>query len=215
MLLGVIINWKRPENVHRILPRMKTLCEHTVVMHNAPCLAPPFDAGDVWTVGENLGCPVRWLPALMLHRFRYVAFFDDDCMPKSVPIWLADEHSVVGQCGRKLKDGKYVYGDVKAPGYCDIVVRNCVFRRELVLEALKLRDALAPKVGKLVDVHDDIMLNCAAQMATNRKSIATPHVIESDMPTGVESLHRRPGHKDERQRMIDACKELGWKSLCG
>jgi hypothetical protein len=182
----------------------------TVVVDNSGG-AETFEADDVWRIGQNLGCPVRWLPALMLHRFSHVAFFDDDCIPKTPPVGLSDTQAVVGYDGRKLRGGKYVYGRVSGP--VDVVVRNCVFRRKLIVHALQLRDALAPKVGDLVDVHDDIMLNCAAQTVTRQQSYVVGSSLQ-DLPTGAESLHRKPGHLAARQRMIDACKELGWQSLC-
>ena len=77
-----LLNWRRPENLRRIIERLaaQTVRPRLFLWNNAP---EPFRHPDVeWTVesARNIGCAPRWWMAA-LAATEFVAAMDDDLMP--------------------------------------------------------------------------------------------------------------------------------------
>lgn len=123
-VLVVLTNYKRPQNMNRIIQAWKSqsVPTYVVVVDNSPhasqigAFGEPYPiavlekADDVWRIGNNLGPVCRFAPALMLaHDYEYCMFADDDFIPGSRAIEtcmeVAQKHptfATIGHHGRNF-----------------------------------------------------------------------------------------------------------------
>lgn len=184
LVLAVVSNYRRPENVEPICRRLLEDggCD-VIVADNAPssdlefCAArTDFPILDVWRWRINSGPPARWWPALAwTHKYRYVALVDDDHMPSRGLVAalvaqaesLGDRFAVIGRVGRNFRHrrGRWQYRrrNVKW-GQVDMAGAGYFVVSERLLAAVRLRDELA-RAGAHPDMlwHDDMLLNCSIQ----------------------------------------------------
>jgi hypothetical protein len=246
----VLLNYARPQNMPALIKAWKEQSNpprRVVVVDNSPknttSWRTPFDIqpDDVWKVGQNHGCPIRWAPALFYLDVRYVLFPDDDFIPGNKALehlldtaaLLKGEFAVLGESGRTMSleappGRRYKYGDstrsMVAPVPCHTTVRCYLTRCQDLVDALVFRTRLLNLVCKpddlfLLGIHDDLIANVGIQHLTRWHSYMVPisddpekKVIKVEIPTGQESLHRRnPNHLRDRNRMVDLCLEAGWE----
>ena len=195
---------------------------------------------DVWRWMENSGCPCWLAPAIMLgHKYKYIVRADDDLLPgkRAVEHLLKtayvcdDDFSTIGQVGRRFTEDKYNRSNVKQWPFCDskmtrvdLTCRALMVKSRDVIHAFDFRQQLLdtgePDAAKLVDVHDDFLICMGVQLATEHPSYITSYtdddetqLVKTDIPNGPESCYKRPGHYEERQRMVELSRMVGWRSL--
>jgi hypothetical protein len=143
---------------------------------------------------------------------------------------LRGQFATIGQVGRIYKDGTtYIVRDApRAPSACrpvDLTCRAHFLHREDVQLALYLRDRLLqkghrPKPGSEDDWtrHDDILLCHGIQANVGYPSYILPAladpeelIIKENLPD-PNAMHRRAGHLESRQHLIDISKYANWRS---
>lgn len=186
---------------------------------------------DVWRWTENSGPPCRWAPALIDgHNFDYVVFADDDLIPVPDAVSkmlnrarvMDNAFSTIGTEGRDFRqsymDKKYYtykYGNAPGP-VVDLTVRMHFVRASLLYLALAYRTHLCERFGdearKLCSVHDDFLLCHGIRYKTRFPSMIIPGLIAKNLDDKEGAVHRRPGHIEERQKMVDYwCQMRGAK----
>ena len=188
-VLAVVTNYKRPENVGKIVAalRNQTVPPTVVVVDNAPAGLKSFciNADDVWRFTENHGPPCRWAPALMDLDHKYTLFLDDDLLPgpRAVEACLqaADElndmFATLGVIGRRFtRDTKLGYGYrrhnvsrcIGRMRCVDVTCRAHFIVTDRLVKTLDLRNALFDQVEYCdidsLRIHDDILLCQSLQL---------------------------------------------------
>lgn len=194
-------------------------------------------------MGINHGCPCHFAPALQCaHEFEYVLFADDDFLPGPEALsYMTDlalhlkSFATIGQSGRNFllhKPEGLRYRGNSVPriepggfGPCHLTCRSHLVRSDLLYHLLPFRQKFVRYGGegkRLVNIHDDFLLCMGVQNGTGFQSfVANPQEPqcklfgkELDTSDDKTSLWKRPGHFQERNRMVDMSLALGWKPLC-
>lgn len=191
---------------------------------------------DYWRFTENAGPPCRFAPALMDHSHEFAFFIDDDLVPGSRCIenllmnyeWVDGKCATIGEIGRNhTLSGEYVKRNLKrydSPRRVDMTARGHFVRIEHMRHVLNAKWELIDKFGeyakRLVSVHDDLLLCCGIQMATNWPTYLTAKNDDSksrirlhDLPDGGGGVSSKPSFVDDRNRLIQMFQSIGWESL--
>jgi len=217
MITGVMLNWRRPGNVARILAgwRAGRLVTEAIVWNNNPAAPlPRHDWASVIQSPRNMGLYPRFAVAL-LARHDCVLIQDDDLeLPDETlealhEAWQRDPEVIHGIFGREPKpDGSYarpLRGDKEAP---IVLTRALIVRREYMADFFHL--AYRPEI---IEVQrrsrppgngEDILLSYAVRLATGRLNrLHGLPVRELPAPHAIESL---PGHWPHRTRLLRTCE---------
>jgi hypothetical protein len=207
-----LLNWKRPENLRRIIDRLaeQTLRPQVFLWNNA---AEPFDHPAVtWRVesSRNVACPPRWWMASFAET-PLVASLDDDLLPAdrrvvedAVRLAEREPHDrAIGPAGAVLVRGRpyaahrHVFcppDDVRV----DVVKGRCLIVRTAALRRLLRLGDLAGPLGR----EDDVAV-CGALAAGRPRHHLVPgafHRRFENLPEAGEALSLLPGHAQRRQR---------------
>jgi hypothetical protein len=228
----VLINWKRPENVGRIVaalaaqsvPCTITLCD----CHPSEEFALPaetlarVDRRYRWA--HNLGAYSRYVPCAGYdHEFTYLP--DDDMLPGARCLEHFLDHAparpfgVLGQLGRRLKaDGVYRTANVertRALEEVDLVVRAYFVRTRHLAHLPAMRWDLG--LQGATDAEDDILLAAAMQLRAGLGSFVTPKSADPETSVQLEKLpspHALAGREDHLRRRTDLLRRvahMGWQ----
>jgi hypothetical protein len=210
MITVCLLNWRRPDNLQRILDRLAQQTVRPVIFlwNNSP---PPFRHRAVdWQVdsGRNVLCPPRWWMASQAET-ELIMSLDDDLMPADDRL-LEDVVAVarrqpadraIGPYGVNLRPGRdyFPHHDVRCPSrdvLCDIVLgRWLVVRTATLRSKVRLGD-LCGDVG-----HEDDISLCGALAAGRRRYHLAASVFAGrldQLPEGEEALFQRPDHQQRR-----------------
>lgn len=234
---AVVINWKRPRNVDRIVSALRDQsvpCTITVCdCHPDPAFALyPETIASIdrrYTWAHNTGAFSRFVPSGAFdHRFTF--FIDDDMLPGQQCIehfLLAAEISppfgALGQLGRVLTDDD-VYRPVNVPrttktfSEVDVLIRSYFVKTELLHHIFALRWRMHYFDD---DPHpeDDLLLCTAIQINAKRSCYLTPSCENPEMLVNkVElsneyALFRRPDHLLRRTNFLRRAMGFGWLPL--
>lgn len=228
----VIINWKRPDNVDRVVRALRsqsTPCTITVCdTHPDERFALPpavLDNADrVYRWGHNTGPYSRFVP-LAAYDHEYTFFLDDDMVPGSrcVEHFVAAAESLpgfgsIGQLGRVIPpDGVYRPRGVPRlphPREVDVLVRGFFVRTRNLHHIAHLR-WLMNYVDEQVP-EDDMLLCVAMRLCAGLRNYLTPAdpdpetlMNRTELPD-PHALHRRPDHIRRRVTFMRTARELGW-----
>lgn len=225
----VVINYRRPANVARILRALREQSELVRVtlvdasIEGRPLTEPDSLLADrVFKLSKNYGGFNRYLAA---DRFdcSYTFFIDDDILPgrsavKSFLQW-AEGHrdfGVLGQNGRVLRNNTYTFKPVRAQMHLrevDFVVMGYFVRRQ-VLDALF---AWKEYLG-LAELREDDFLLCSAAHWVGLKVGVTPcATVEEKMDFEVLpepfALGKQKDHLTQRRSFIHMLQRHQWKSM--
>ena len=210
-----LLNFKRPDNLRRILDRLaeQTICEQmSIFLWNnatAPFRHPAVD----WQVdsSRNAVCPPRWWMAVHAET-EFVATLDDDLIPADERVF-ADALDVaqgprptcaIGPFGVILQPGRpyFPHVDVRCPPQdtpVDLILGRCLIARTAALRtALRLGDLVG---GEDDGVGDDIAV-CGALAAGRRGRHLVPGRLAArfeELPAAGEALERHPEHPRRRE----------------
>ncbi len=234
---AVVINWKRPRNVDRIVSALRDQsipCTITVCdCHPDPVFALHPDTIAAidrrYTWAHNTGAFSRFVPSGGFdHRFTF--FIDDDMLPGQQCIehfLLAAEISppfgALGQLGRVLPNDD-VYRSLNIPrsttafSEVDILIRSYFVRTELLHHIFALRWRMNYFDD---DPHpeDDMLLCTALQIYAGLPCYLTPDNQDPEtLVNKVElsneyALFRRPDHMSRRTQFLRLAMEFGWLPL--
>lgn len=174
--------------------------------------------------------------------YPYIIFADDDLLPGDSAIEvllnnayaLDNKFSTIGQIGRTFlldqPQGKRYSGrnmaarKVFSPVETHLTCRAHMIRTEYLPHVLSFRNRLSlhsREGNRLAQIHDDFLLCMGIQIATKYPSYLTPidrnieissALIRHDLDDN-KAVWRKPGHWEDRNRMVDLSLELGWKPI--
>ena len=210
----VILNWKRPHLVRRVLPIYAGYANvgEVVLWNNG---GERIDIPGIIVVRSsvNLGIYARFAAA-MLCRHDPITFVDDDLLlPEStldglLQSWQTENTAVHGLVGRN-PNGRYDFLDRFGP--VEIVVGRCAVVAKAIV-ARALQDAIACPceiMGSECSVADDIILSHAGQ--GQNRALCLPF---EEFPEHADqhSMSLRPGHQARRTEILRWCRDKGKQS---
>jgi len=213
---GVILNWKRPDNVHRILAGWESggVVAEGIVWNNNPATTFRHPWASVVNASRDMGLYTRFAAA-SLSRYECVVIQDDDLeLPVEslldlVDAWRAEPDIIHGVFGRKPRpDGSYgrgVSGDSMAP---IVLTRALVARRCYAAQFFQVAPIFADvqSGAKPAGNGEDIIFSYVAQHATGR--LNRVHRLAVNELSAPHSIHRRnwKHHVAHRSRLLRACE---------
>lgn len=197
----ILLNWKRPHNVSRIIQTYLTYSrfDEIILWNNNPeCSFKIKNEKIKYFTSENQFTVSRYA-ATFFARNNDIMFQDDDLFLTELQIeklfeaHLTHPKSIIGCFGRNLESGCYVkhysYGKVDV-----ILGRVMLFEKKLIANFVKD----CPAFGGALE--DDILFS----LCQNRYHIAT-HVGDVEELPKDYALSRRPYHMNRRQEMVEYC----------
>jgi hypothetical protein len=206
-----VINYKRPENVARIITRLRAQSHPVQVTVVDTAAGPEFvlpqdvlaQADNVYRLEEDYGPFSRFVPAAN-YKADYTFLVDDDYLPgrKCVEHFLhfarLNPHvGLFGQLGRII-GRQYNTRDVPRGDFnckkVHMLVRGYFLRRQCIPDVLRLWQEFPGPVR-----HDDILLAAAVRHLSGKEIVITPRqghdtdMIEEELPDPHANF-LRPGH---------------------
>ena len=213
---GVILNWKRPTNVARILSGWQAsgIVNEAIVWNNNPAATFRHPWANVVNAAQDMGLYTRFAAAC-LARHDCVLIQDDDLeLPAEslralVDAWQDDPDIIHGVFGRAPKpDGSYarnIGGDADSPV---VLTRVLVAHRRYASQFFQVAPAFAEvqRKGKPVGNGEDIIFSYVARQASGRLN-RVHRVAVNELPA-PHSIHGRnwKGHVAHRTRLLRACE---------
>lgn len=217
MITGVMLNWKRPANVQRIVAGWLAggIVTEAIVWNNHPD-APlgPIAGAKVINAGQDLGLYTRFAAAC-LAQHECVLIQDDDLElpPASLAAlhaaWQTDPEVIHGVFGRTPKpDGSYarnVQGDMDVP---IVLTRVLLAHRRYAARFFEVapRFAEIQGGGRPAGNGEDILFSYTARCASGRLN-RVHRVAVTELPA-PHSIHGRnwQAHINHRTRLLRACE---------
>jgi hypothetical protein len=242
MVDAVVINWKRPQNVLRIIGALRaqsvncviTICD--AAQRGSEWELPPAARDQVDTVyhfSRDYGSLTRFIPSSGYMQ-EYLLYLDDDLLPgrRAIEYLLncaqrLPEFGVLGEKGRTLKrDGKYRAIDAprrsEAFTEVDFIVRAGLVRTENLycIDLFRRRMRLMPGQNPDLTRHDDLLLCTALKTVKNLRCYLTPtrngmddsRLFRQELPS-PHAISSRPDHFQVRTQFLTKAREEGWRSL--
>jgi len=232
---AVIINWKRPKNVSKIVIALRN---QTVPCTITVCDCHPSDEFALskrtlskidriyrWT--HNLGAFSRYVP-LPSFDHQYTLFIDDDMLPgkKCLEYFLdctttIPKFGVLGQLGRIIdKDGIYRPRDITRTEYfieTDFIIRAYFTETKNLHHLLKFRWHINYFNEELPE--DDLLLCASLKFYENLSCYLLP--FNSDIETLVNkkelsteyALSKRNNHISKRREFVKMLIEMGFPTV--
>lgn len=226
----VMVNWRRPSNIRRIVAALATQREHCAVtlIDAAPDSQFAIDeqtrreAEQYIVLRENHGGFNRFAPLLLLQT-PFIYFHDDDMLPGrhllQKFLQSAEEHpefGLLGQEGRVINGSEYSSEYIRAAGSVrevDFVVRGYFVRRETLFDLPRLLGELGRP-----DPHcDDLAMGAAVRRAGFKIGVvpcASPQerMNQQELPAPY-ALSGEPDHHSRRTHFLQLLRKTGWRSL--
>lgn len=217
MITGIILNWKRPVNVQRIVAGWIAggIVTEAIVWNNNPD-APlrPIAGAKVINAGQDLGLYSRFAAAcLAQHECLLIQDDDLELPPASLATlhaaWQADPNVIHGVFGRTPKpDGSYarnVQGDAEVP----VALTRVLFaHRRYAARFFEVvpRFAELQREGRPAGNGEDIIFSYTARKASGRLN-RVHRVAVTELPA-PHSIHGRnwQAHINHRTRLLRACE---------
>ncbi len=216
-ITGVILNWKRPTNVARILSSWKTggIVDEAIVWNNNKDVTFRDDWASVVNTNEDMGLYTRFAAA-SLARNDCVLIQDDDL---EVPVeslqvlfdaWRADPEIVHGVFGRAPKsDGSYarnIGGNADSP---IVLTRILLAHRRYASRFFQVAPTFdeLQREGRPAGNGEDIVFSYVARHASGR--LNRVHLVPLTELPAPHSIHGRnwKAHVKHRTRLLKACEQ--------
>ena len=211
MLRIIILNYKRPENVKKIVFSLWKLFPRITVINNNPEYQLPYwgDGIDVINNDKNYFCMERWIRAYEYPE-EYKLILDDDILPAPSLIknMIKSNLPFTGIYGKQGVSSAKNYGELKDvwnTGEVDFIVGSCVFIKQSVLN--KIQDNIQsigyPERG------DDIIVSYLI-----KHKLHIPLKLTSGrflfLPEGDVGLNKDDKHFIKRWNVIQKFQNIGW-----
>ena len=205
---AVLLNWKRPANVRRIIKALgtQTMCPEIILIDNSAEGFLGDVPGRVVRIPWNAGSFVR-IPFAVYAQTPWILFLDDDLMPGDDEFvadlqWVADlrRDCIAGIFGKLLVPGPRPYSDApEVDGWVQIVKGRCMMFHRSALERVTLSNA----IRFMPETHEDIYLSLEVGRgaATNWvEPTLRERIVELPAPF---ALCERETHDEERDRAVN------------
>lgn len=215
MITGILLNWKRPHNVARILESWwyGGLVSEAIVWNNNPDAPLP---GHTWAsvinTSRDLGLYTRFLIAQLAANDCVLIQDDDLVLPDSslrrlYEGWLEQPDVLHGVFGRAPKpDGTYkinLLGDGEAP---IVLTRALLSHRRNFTEFFQMLPAFESVQRDTVPFGngEDIILSYVVRAKSGR--LNRIHAVEVEELPCPDPIYARPGHHGHRTRLLQFCE---------
>ncbi len=216
MITGVILNWKRPLNVERILHGWRTggLVAEAIVWNNNPGAPFRHDWAKVVNAGRDLGLYTRFAAAC-LAQYECVLIQDDDLelpadsLRQLHAAWQRDPEILHGVFGRAPQpDGSYALklaGDAEVPIVLTRVLLTARRYAAQFFEAARAFDGIQ-RDGSPAGNGEDILFSYVVRRESG--SLHRIHRVPVHELPAPHSIHIRDrnAHVTHRTRLLRACE---------
>lgn len=215
MLRVVVLNYKRPDNVNKILLAYKDKFPITVINNNT---SEPFPVvgGDVDVINNdtNYMCMERWLRCYEYPE-PYKLVLDDDLLPSidTIKRMYKKNEPMVGVYGKSNVDNATSYSDL-TDHWCvdadvDFLVGSAVLIKQSALDSIK--DDLV-KIG-YPERGDDIIVSYLVRNKCTINKLSTVSGKILNLPEGSVGLNKDSTHFVKRWNVLQNFKNIGWTAL--
>ena len=239
---AVVLNWKRPANVARIIAALRgqsvpcriTICDAAPEGDECELPTPVRRSADTfYRFTRNWGSLNRFIPSFG-YMEEFLFYLDDDLLPGPRALeWLLEcarrepQFAVLGEKGRNVQpDGAYCRREVPRlaaePRRVDFVVRAGLVRTEHLACLDWFRRKMDLRPGEEPDLlrEDDLLLCTAIQTQRQLPCLLTPigdrpaetSLFHTELPAPHPMSGRRD-HFENRTRFLRAARLAGWRSL--
>ena len=212
MLRVVVLNYKRPDNVNKILLAYKDKFPITVINNN-PSEPFPVVGGTVDVINNdtNYKCMERWLRCYEYPE-PYKLVLDDDLLPSidTIKRMYKKNEPMVGVYGKSNVDNATSYSDL-TDHWCvdadvDFLVGSVVLIKQSALDSIK--DDLV-KIG-YPERGDDIIVSYLVRNKGNINKLSTVSGKILNLPEGSVGLNKDSTHFVKRWNVLQNFKNIGW-----
>jgi len=201
----IVLNYKRPKNVHKIIQAYKDIFPITVVNNNPDLAFTSKYPVDIINNLENKFCMERWIRCYDYPEpFKFI--LDDDLIvhPKDIIKMRKNRQKMTGIYGKSGVKTATSYLDLKdhwCEDYdCDFLVGSGIFIRQEYLNDIKpyLLQCGYPERG------DDIIVSYLMKKYTGSwTKTVSANVIA--LPEGDVGLNKHPDHFSKRWEVLQEC----------
>lgn len=207
----IVLNYKRPENVQKIIDAYKGIFPISVINNNPdapfPYLGHPVD---VINNEKNWYCMERWVRCFDYDE-PYKFILDDDMIvdPKSIIRMRKKRQYIIGVYGKSGVMQSNNYHEL-TDHWCedadvDFLVGSGILVRQDGLDVIKphIEKAGYPKRG------DDIIISYLLKkyLSSNRKTVSAKVL---NLPEHDVGLNKDPNHFSLRWNVVEKFKNIGW-----
>ena len=207
----IVLNYKRPNNVHTIINAYKDYYPITVINNNPndpfPYVGQPVD---VINNDKNYYCMERWLRCFEYSE-PYKLILDDDILidTQSIMKMRKKRQTIVGIYGKANVSTASRYEDLK-DNWCvdaenDFLVGSAIMVRQDKLDEIKTQ---IEKVG-YPERGDDIIISYLLKKYTGCWMKTVPAKV-LNLPEGEVGLNKDPNHFSMRWKVVEKFKNLTW-----
>jgi hypothetical protein len=216
MISAVILNWKRPTNVARIVNGWRDggIVTEAIVWNNNPAATFRHKWANVINAAQDMGLYTRFAAACLASNECVLIQDDDLDLPSEslralVDAWRDDPDIIHGVFGRAPKpDGSYarnIGGDAESP---IVLTRVLVAHRRYASQFFQVAPTFADvqREGKPAGNGEDIIFSYVAMSASGR--LNRVHRAKVNELPAPHSIHGRnwKGHVAHRTRLLRVCE---------
>jgi len=221
MVRLIILNYKRPDNVLKIVKAFEGVYPITIINNNPDehIQLPGIDVKsgknykpiDIINNKNNLKCMERWVRCFQYPE-KFKLILDDDILPhkKLIDKMLELDAPIVGIYGKSDVANANSYEDLKdhwcLDDYVDFLVGAVILVKQDILNLIqnKILNAGYPERG------DDIMISYWIKQALNLNKLKTVSGKILNLPEGDVGLNKNPEHFLMRWNVVEKFKNLTW-----
>ena len=211
MLRIILLNYKRPENVRKIVLSLWNMFPRITVINNNTDKRLPYWGGDVDVINneQNFFCMERWIRCYEYPE-EYKLIIDDDILPspKLIKNMLTSNLPITGIYGKRGVGTANAYNeleDVWSEGEVDFLVGSVILVKQSILNEIEsdLQKIGYPERG------DDIIVSYLL-----KRKIQAPLKLTQGrfmfLPENDVGLNRNSKHFSMRWNTVQKFKNIGW-----
>jgi hypothetical protein len=212
MLRVMVLNYKRPDNVRKIIAAYKNKFPITIINNNP---SDPFpitgSTVDVINNDTNYKCMERWIRCFEYDE-PYKLVLDDDLLPSidTIKRMYNKNEAMVGIYGKSQVSTATNYSEL-LDHWCidstvDFLVGSAVLIKQTALDAIK-SDLI--KIG-YPERGDDIIVSYLVKNKCKISNLSTVSGNILNLPEGDVGLNKDPSHFIKRWNVLQNFKNIGW-----
>ena len=211
MLRVILLNYKRPENVKKIVFSLWKMFPKITVINNNPSYRLPYWGGELDVINneKNYFCMERWIRCYEYPE-EYKLILDDDILPSPslVKNMVKADLPITGVYGKRGVSTANAYNeleDVWKSEEVDFIVGSIILVKQSVLNEIQssLEKAGYPERG------DDIIVSYLI-----KRRLQVPLKLTSGrfmfLPEGDVGLNKSKEHFTKRWNVIKKFQNIGW-----
>jgi len=211
MLRLIILNYKRPENVKKIVFSLWRIFPKITIINNNPDYLLPYWGGEIDVINNNRNyfCMERWIRCFEYPE-EYKLIIDDDILPspKLIKNMLKSKLPITGIYGKRGVNVSERYDqleDVWNEGDVDFLVGSIILVKQSVLNEIQtdLEKMGYPERG------DDIIVSYLIKRSFQTSLKLTPGRFMF-LPEGDVGLNNNKEHFSKRWNVIQKFQNIGW-----